>query len=166
MEVSSATTCKFSYHKNCPIRYPDLSPKKFILVYTITRLLQVASNLFFNRASPYWMHHYHFFRGVKDEIDTLGEAAVNNLIINSVVPLMVAYGKSKDDQGYVDKAVRILQTLHAESNMITKQWKILGIASRTAFDSQALVQLYNNYCLKRRCLECNIGASIVNPRNR
>ncbi|MEJ7643596.1 MAG: DUF2851 family protein [Chryseolinea sp.] len=123
--------------------------------------------LFFSiRQSPYWMHHYHFFRPIKDEIDTLGEAAVNNLIINSVVPLMVAYGKSKDDQGYVDKAVRILQTLHAETNMITKQWKTLGIASRTAFDSQALVQLYNNYCLKRRCLECNIGASIVNPRNR
>jgi len=103
---------------------------------------------------------------LKNEIDTLGEAAVNNLVINSVVPLLVAYGKSKDEQSYVDRAIRILQNLHAESNMITKQWKTLGLPSRTAFDSQALVQLYNNYCMKRRCLDCTIGASIVNPRNR
>jgi hypothetical protein len=127
---------------------------------------QALQSFFSVRQSPYWMHHYYFFRSLPHEVDTLGEAAVNNLIINSVVPLLVAYGKSKDEPGYVDRAIRILQNLHAESNMIIKQWKVLGLPSRTAFDSQALVQLYNNYCLKRRCLECNIGAAIVNPRKR
>lgn len=121
-------------------------------------------NEFFSvRQSDYWMHHYHFFKELKKEIDTLGGASIDNIIINTVAPVLAAYGKSKDDQVYVDRAVCILQNIHAESNGITNQWKTLGMSVKTAFDSQAIVELYNNFCLKRRCLDCNIGASLVNP---
>lgn len=116
------------------------------------------------RQSDYWLHHYQFFKKFKEEINTLGESSINNIIINTVCPLLAAYGKSKDEQVYVDRAVCILQHIHAESNTITNQWKTLGMNVKTAFDSQAMVELYNSYCMKRRCLDCNIGASLVNPR--
>lgn len=124
------------------------------------------SDFFTVEQSPYWMHHYQFFKEMKEEINTLGEASIDNIIINTVVPLLVAYGKSKDDPVYVDRAVRILQHVHAETNSITNQWKSLGMSIKTAFDSQAVVALYNNYCLKKKCLDCNIGASLVNPRRK
>jgi len=113
--------------------------------------------------SEYWTHHYHFFKEFKKEIDTLGDESINSLIINTVAPMLVAYGKIKDDQIYIDRAVSILQHIPAETNRITKRWKELGLNVKTAFDSQALVGLYNNFCLKRRCLDCKIGASLVNP---
>lgn len=118
------------------------------------------------RQSDYWLHHYHFFKEFKKEIDTLGDESINNLIINTAVPLMVAYGKASDSETYVERALVILQHLSAESNGITKRWKQLGLSVKNAFDSQAMTGLYNNFCLKRRCLDCNIGTSLVKPIQR
>jgi hypothetical protein len=104
--------------------------------------------------SEYWLHHYHFFKQFKKEIDTLGDESINSLIINTVVPILVAYGKAKDDQLCIDRAVSILQHIPAEINRVTRRWKELGLNVKTSFDSQAVVELYNNFCLKRRCLDC------------
>lgn len=116
--------------------------------------------------SAYWKHHYRFFKAFEEQINTLGDASIDNIVINTVTPILVAYGKSKDEQMYVDRAVRILQDMHAESNKITNQWKDLGMRMKTAFDSQAAVELYNNFCLKRRCLDCNIGVALLNPHRK
>jgi hypothetical protein len=114
--------------------------------------------------SEYWKRHYQFGKEYTEPKNSLGRASIDNIIINTVVPLLVAYGKSKDDQVFVDRAVLILQTIPGESNRITRQWKELGVSVSTGFDSQALVELFNGFCLKRRCLDCNIGSSLVNPK--
>jgi len=113
--------------------------------------------------SSYWLKHYHFFKTQANEVSHLGDASIDNMIINSAVPILVAYGKSRSEDLYVERAITILQELHPESNMITRHWKELGFTVKNAFDSQALVQLNNGYCQRRRCLDCKIGASIVNP---
>jgi Protein of unknown function (DUF2851) len=120
-------------------------------------------NFFAVGLPEYWMHHYQFGNEYKEKKNSLGRESIDNIIINTIVPVLVAYGKSKDDQVFVDRAVSILQDLPAESNRITRQWKMLGMEVKTGFDSQAMVELFNNFCLKRRCLECNIGTSLVNP---
>lgn len=114
--------------------------------------------------SDYWLHHFQFFKAWKEAVNTLGKASIQNIIINTVAPILVAYSKSKHEQVYIDRAVSILQNLQAESNNITKQWETFGMDAGTAFDSQAMVELYNNYCLRRRCLSCKIGTALVNPR--
>lgn len=113
--------------------------------------------------SEYWLHHYLFAKYIVDEIASLGKMSIDNLIINSVIPLMVAYGKAKDDQEMIDKAVRILQEVSSEDNVIIKKWSVLGIKSKSAFDSQALIELHNNFCLRRKCLDCSIGSSLIRP---
>lgn len=113
--------------------------------------------------SPYWIKHYHFFKTQRQEVSQLGDASIDNIIINSVIPILVAYGRSRGEDLHVERAIAILQEVHPESNMITRHWKQLGFTVKNAFDSQALVQLNNGYCLRRRCLDCKIGASIVNP---
>ncbi|WP_276365606.1 DUF2851 family protein [Chryseolinea sp. H1M3-3] len=120
--------------------------------------------LFSIEQSSYWIHHYRFFKNSKEPVSCIGEASISNIIINTVVPLLVAYGKSKDDQRYIDRAIVILQQTPGENNAIITQWKSLGLKSKSAFDSQALIELQNNYCSKRRCLDCNIGISLINSR--
>ena len=45
---------------------------------------------------------------------------------------------------------------------ITKEWKKAGIElHESAFYSQALIQLRNSYCKKRRCLDCRIGSKLI-----
>lgn len=116
--------------------------------------------------SDYWMSHYTFFKTAKEQVSFFGESSISNIIINTVVPLLVAYGKLNDDQHYIDRAINILQQTPGESNAIISQWKLLGLKSKTAFDSQALIELQSSYCLKRRCLDCNIGTSLINSRRR
>ena len=48
-----------------------------------------------------------------------------------------------------------------ETNNITKQWQHTDVAIVSAFDSQAVIELTNNYCIKKRCLECCIGNKIL-----
>jgi hypothetical protein len=87
----------------------------------------------------------------------------DNIIINTIVPLLVAYGKSRDEQEWIDGAISILNDIPAEGNAIIKKWKNLKQPVQTAFDSQALIELYNNFCLKRKCLDCTLGAFMIKP---
>ena len=121
------------------------------------------SRLFSNNQSEYWQRNYQFSKPVKEDIPSLGEMSIDTIIINTVVPLLVAYGKSKDEQRFVDRAVDILQHVPSEKNTILKIWEQLHVKSKTAFDSQALIELHNNFCIKRRCLDCTIGFSIIQP---
>jgi hypothetical protein len=113
--------------------------------------------------SPYWQTHFHFGKSLKQEVPSLGTESINMIIINTVVPLMVASGKIKDEQYLVDRAINMLHQVPPESNTITRQWEALGIQIGSAFDSQGLIELHQNFCMKRRCLECAIGVSLVKP---
>ncbi|HZB12684.1 MAG TPA: DUF2851 family protein, partial [Chryseolinea sp.] len=123
-------------------------------------------SIFSVHQSEYWTRHYTFFKIANEPVSFLGDSSISMIIINAVVPLLMAYGKSRDDQRYVDRAVFILQQAPGETNTIINQWKKLGVRSKSAFDSQALIELQNSYCVKKRCLDCTIGISLINPRRR
>lgn len=114
--------------------------------------------------SVYWQHHYRFGKKSKSRVSDFGESSRHNIIINTVVPLLVAYGQSRDDWSLVERAVTILQSVPTEKNRITRLWNELGYASKTAFDSQGMIELYNNYCQRRECLNCAIGSAILRPQ--
>lgn len=127
------------------------------------RNYKAFKEIFSVEQSDYWRHHYQFFKPAQEEVSGIGEMSINNLVINTVVPLLVAYGKAKDAQEYVDRAVEILQDVPAEKNSIVRIWEQLEVECTSAFYSQALIELHNNFCLKRRCLDCTIGYSILQP---
>ena len=62
---------------------------------------------------------------------------------------------------YQDKAMGFLEKIEAEDNSIIKEWKRHGMKPVNAFDSQALLHLKNEYCDKKRCIECGIGVEII-----
>jgi hypothetical protein len=124
---------------------------------------QKAINIFDSSVSDYWHTHYHFAKKSKGTVPSLGESAKQNALINTMVPILVAYGKSLDQHSYLDRAIEILQAIPAEKNKITRLWSTLGISVKTAFDSQALIEQFNNNCQKRQCLNCVVGASLIKP---
>jgi len=109
----------------------------------------------------YWRMHYTFGdgEGVKSK-GTLGKESIQNIIINTIAVLYFAMGMEKDDARLKEKAVELMETVPAESNKITREWEKIGYLPKTAYDSQGVIQLYNNYCKKKACLQCDIGASI------
>ncbi len=117
------------------------------------------------RQSSYWVEHFDFGKKAKKSMPGLGIESLENLVINTFVPVLTAYGKSRDDQQYIDRALQYLQSIRPEHNRILKIWKSTGIMAKNAFDSQALIELYNEYCLKRKCAACNIGSVIIGKPN-
>ena len=79
------------------------------------------------------------------------------LIINTVVPLLFAYGRHIGDEDICMRAIRLLEELPAENNYILRQWQACGLTFSTAADSQALIQLKRQYCDRIDCLRCRFG---------
>lgn len=121
------------------------------------------AHLFHADPSVYWHRHYRFAEPTTERPGCMGRASIQNIIINTVVPLLVAYGKYIDDETRIQRALRFLRELPPEENSVTEQWATCGIATPNAFDSQGLHGMLDHYCLRRRCLSCLIGASLVRP---
>jgi hypothetical protein len=112
-------------------------------------------------ANDYWHYHYRFDELSAYRKKKLGAAMIDNIIINTIAPVLFSYGTYHNEQPYKDKALQWLEETTAESNVITKGFEKLGLENKTAYDSQALIELKNNYCHPKRCLDCGVGNAIL-----
>lgn len=114
------------------------------------------------RASEYWESHYRFNRPAPLPAPReLGENSINTLIINVVVPFLFIYGDKQNQHHLKNRALDFLEELPPENNAIIRKWNALGVSARTAFETQALLQLKNSHCVRKRCLSCVIGNKLV-----
>ena len=123
-------------------------------VENVKKLLNVTAN-------DYWHYHYNFDELSTYKIKNVGVQMINNLIINTVIPILFAYGHYTKEHNFKDKALRWLTQLTAEKNSRINGFLALQITIKNAFDSQALLQLKNEYCSKKRCLECAVGNKLL-----
>jgi hypothetical protein len=112
-------------------------------------------------ANDYWHSHYLFDETSRFRQKKLGGSMVNNIIINTIVPMFFAYGQYHDEEKFKQKALRWLEDIAPEEHSITRGFQALGIENKNAFVSQALVELKNEYCSKKRCLDCAVGNAIL-----
>jgi hypothetical protein len=125
------------------------------------RDIKTLKSLFEVTASGYWDDHFVFGRKSRSYAKAAGSQAADILLVNAVIPVLFIYGRCRDSQEICDRALSFLEELDPEDNSIINEWKIAGIDADSALISQALIQLRNCYCRKRRCLECRIGARLI-----
>ena len=128
--------------------------KESVSVSEVKHFLEVTAN-------DYWHYHYVFDEASPFKKKTLGEQMADNIIINTIVPILFAYGLHHNEQQYKDKAIAWLERISPEKNLITKGFESLKFANKNSFDSQAYIQLKNKYCDHKRCLECSIGNALL-----
>ena len=112
-------------------------------------------------ANDYWHYHYRFDETSSFKKKKLGTVMIENIIINTIAPVFFAYGTYHDENKFREKALKWLEETASESNTITRGFQKLGIENKNAFDSQALIELKNEYCNKKRCLDCGVGNAIL-----
>jgi len=120
--------------------------------------------LFEVKLSDYWLTHYVFDKESVKRNKTLGKNTVHLLLINTIVPFLFLYGKLKGKETFKDKALKLLEEVPPESNSTLSKWKELGMLPKSAYQTQALLQLKNNYCKPKQCLKCAIGNAILKER--
>lgn len=109
----------------------------------------------------YWSNRYSFDKESTFRKKLLGKDAVNRILINSVIPFLFLYGKERNEEKIMEKSLSWMQSIPSEDNKVIKNWNGVGIRSKNAAESQALIQLKKFYCDKKRCLECAIGNSVI-----
>ena len=117
--------------------------------------------LFRCRPSAYWQTHYSFGKESARSPKLIGSASLDILLINTVAPILFAYGKATGREELCDRAVELLFTIKAEQNHIVRMYTNAGINPQNAFDSQALIQLKKEYCDQKKCLYCGIGYALL-----
>ncbi len=133
---------------------------KIIECQTIEQL----SALMHSECSGYWLDHSIFDKASRKSKKQLHKGSINLLIINTVVPFIFTYGKSRADFKFTDKALEFLSELPPERNYITEKFCKAGMEPNNAMQSQSMIQLYTGYCCHKKCLQCSIGASILNDK--
>ena len=94
---------------------------------------------------------------MKKNTKRLSAASLDLVMVNTIVPMLFAYGRHTRKEELCDRAFELLEQRKAESNHIVTTWQECGLEARSAGDSQALIQLKNEYCDHRECLRCRFG---------
>ncbi len=128
--------------------------KEMATVKEAASLLQVT-------AGGYWADHYLLDNPGRQREKRLGSNMVHNILINTIAPVLFAWGLYHSDQLYKDKALQWLAGIPAEANAITRGWRQLGVDGIRAWDSQALIELKTQYCDRKRCLDCSVGNALL-----
>lgn len=126
-----------------------------------TNSVTAAKELLNVTANDYWHYHYKLDETGEYLPKQLGKQMTENVIINTVVPVLFAYGLLNKEEIIKDKAIEWLTELSPEKNTITQKWTARNVSNKNAMESQALIELKNLYCNQRRCLECLVGNTIL-----
>lgn len=115
--------------------------------------------------TPYWDTHYIFGSTSEKRSKQLSQHSINLQIINTIIPMLFAYGRHKMNDKLCDRAFDFLEKLKAENNYIVRTWQECGLEVTNAGDSQALIQLKLEYCDKKDCLRCRMGYEYLKSNN-
>lgn len=164
-------SCLVSYLRMRPSNFPTVRLAQLaMLIYQshhlFSRILEAGSvqdvqQLFFVTANDYWHYHYQFDEEASFRKKQTGKVMTDNILINTVIPVLFAYAQYKNREDLKQKALLWLHQLPKEKNTITQKWEETGIQHANAFDSQALLYLKKHYCDEKMCLSCAVGNKLL-----
>lgn len=162
----------WKYSRMRPTNFPDRRIVQFARAVNYIASVGTFSDVFFNqtlfksegmRLSEYWANHYRIGNRAERKIATsISKDMIQLIQINVEVmnDFTMAWLQRNEDQQSI--AINKLKTIPAESNHIIKSWKEAGLTLKSAYDSQAFLALTKQMCIKKKCLICAIGKSILN----
>ena len=163
--------CSIKQMRIRPVNFPHLRLARLAAIWThhdtlFSRILEenqpAMLKACFNVAlSEYWDTHYHFRYPSQQKKKTIGMSAIRIILINTVAPIIFAYGKKQQKLVYCEKALQLLENIPAERNSLIRNFTDAGIRVKNAYDTQALIQLRREYCEKKKCLYCRIGHHLI-----
>jgi hypothetical protein len=96
----------------------------------------------------------------------IGISRADEIIVNVLFPLLSLYFEIFENKNASRKLKEMLinYTQHGTNRLVEQVGYTLGLtnASRRSINYQAMIELFRNYCVKERCLECQIGKKVFN----
>jgi len=138
------------YHRHQNLFSKIIDLKSIGEVY---RLLNIS-------ASSYWQNHYQFDKESPNKSKMLSKPFIDLVVINTIIPLQFAYSIIRGES-IAEDLIDFINEVDSEKNAIIDKFNSFGIKSQSAFESQALLELKNEYCERKACLKCAIGLELL-----
>ena len=158
------------FFKHRPDNFPTIRLAQLAMLYhqkrnlfsqiITTNTLKNFYNLFDITISKYWQTHYQFDKESSKKKKQFSKSFIDLLIINTIIPIQFAYAKSQGKE-VSESIFALLNEIAPEKNVIIVKYENYGIKSKSAFETQSLLQLKNEYCNKSKCLQCAIGINLL-----
>ncbi|CAM1333833.1 DUF2851 family protein [Tenacibaculum aestuariivivum] len=160
----------FQFFRMRPTNFPTIRIAQLVALFykhdnLFSKLMQLNKledfyRLFSVEVNDFWKTHYTFETVSKKSSKKITKSFIDLLLINTIIPLKFVYEQSRGEVN--EEAVfRLIQQIKPEKNSIISKFLNIKVAVNNGFESQALLELKNNYCEKKRCLECAIGNSLL-----
>jgi hypothetical protein len=161
---------QFSFFRMRPSNFPTIRIAQLISLYyghqnLFSKMMKIDTlkgfyDLFKVSINPFWKTHYTFDKTSKSSPKKITKQFVDLLLINTIIPLKFLYQKNR---GEVNESnfLEILQKIKPEKNSIISKFEEIGVNAKNGFETQAFLELKNNYCTKKLCLQCAIGNDLL-----
>ena len=111
--------------------------------------------------------HFVFDKKSKELIKySIGISRADEIIVNVLLPILLLYFEIFPDTESLKRIKNLfINYIQEGSNKLVNQVASeldLKKASRKSINYQGMIELFRNYCIKERCLECKIGEKIFN----
>ena len=168
-QLSNDGVLPLKFFRLRPPNFPTIRLAQLVQLYhknahLFSKLMQAHSypelqDLLSGETSDFWRIHYTFKKSSNEKTKPISKSFVDLLIINAILPMRYAYHMVKGlDQ---EDIISIIKAIPSEQNAIVKAYNTLKPISETALESQALIELKNNYCDQFKCLHCGIGSALL-----
>jgi Protein of unknown function (DUF2851) len=172
-KLTKPAIAPIQFFKHRPDNFPTIRLAQLAMVYHLHRNLFskiIEANtiadvyqIFTISVSDYWKSHYNFDKISPKKEKSLSKSFIDLLIINTIVPIRFAYANSLGKEN-AELLIDFLSNIPPEKNNIIEKFSTFGIKSKSAFQSQSLLQLKNEYCNHKKCLQCAIGLELLKDR--
>ncbi len=169
-QLKSIHQSEIKFFRLRPTNFPTIRLSQLANLYynktgLFSKLIAITTiddyyELFSVSTSSYWKTHYSFKSESKSSVKKLTKSFIDLLLVNTIIPLMFVYQQyiGKQDSELI---LKLIQQIKPEKNNIIDKFESLKIPVKNAFETQALIQLKNEYCTKQKCLQCVIGNEVL-----
>lgn len=169
-KIQQPLLAPIQFFKHRPDNFPTIRLSQLAMLYHLNRnlfskiidakSLKELYSIFTISVSEYWKTHYNFDKSSPRKERSLSKSFIDLLIINTIIPIQFAYARNQG-KDISEQLIELLSEISSEKNAIIDKFNSLGVKSKNAFQSQTLIQLKNEYCNNKKCLECAVGIQLL-----
>ncbi len=148
--------CKNYFNQLLNIFKVDNQPQKIIT--------QLRNELVI-KADGYWQSHFNFNKPSKTNLNYfVGIGRADEIIINIILPIYSVYFEIHDEKKLSQKVLNLYMNYYQKegNHLVDQVNEVLGFKNEK-FKSifyQGMIDLFRSYCVKQKCLQCEIGKKV------
>ncbi|PJA96489.1 MAG: hypothetical protein CO129_06310 [Ignavibacteriales bacterium CG_4_9_14_3_um_filter_34_10] len=144
-----------------------LISKKISEIYNFDVLTKSIRSLFIVKSRGFWKNHFVFKQKSNIEIKYLvGISRADEIMINVVLPFFSLYFEIFNRRELSKKILKIYSNYYqsSENKIVSEVADSLEVSDllKKSIYAQGVLELFRNFCSKKKCEECEIGKIVFN----